>query len=496
MSRSTEGALVNPIAAINQEAYNAAHSEAINLGISALTEQVTGLRTELDRAVEEAGDDFDVSKVTALKGDTDQATMGNLVEHHSRLTAMQEVLNQQRSIRAAVQRRARADGRDEDDPIYDHLLEGVGAIVDPPVLSRHVRAAMQERGVTDFVMAHRGNVSFDLDLDPRIYAAMDRGAPGAAPNQWDSAASPPWSPDTGRTVMLGRAALSMMDIVPSGTLSSAQHIYYREESPGTGEDAATAASAAAARAEGAALAESDFKDVRVADTAESIGHRAKVTMEQLEDSARIQSMLDTRMPYGVRQVVNREMLIGTGVSPRIGGFLRLKYDGTSAATRAATFGRVTVDASDSDTDAKAGKAAMVAGRKAMTTLLVQGASMASAIVMHPTTVENIQLTETASAGFYYGDPRAMPAKVLWGLPIVEDQYGIQPFNSATAANQVIALLGDFAMQSELLYRHGVRVEFGMSADDFDRLRESVRAYVRAVLSIYRTKAFATIETVA
>lgn len=515
MSTPNEGALVNPLSAINQEAYDESHSTAINLGITALSVRVRERRTRLDAAVRQAGDDFDVARITGdLKGDTDAGTLGRVVDEHSALAADQEVLNQQRAIQASVRRRAAADQRNEDDPVYDQMYEPVRA--EPPVLSHHVQAAMRERGIPDFRAAHQGNVSFDFsDFDPRIYADLTRGAPGDAPNQWDSAASPPWSPETARTVMLGRARLSMLDLIPSGTIGAAQHIYYREVSPSTGAtsgaahtvDASRASSSAAARSEGASLAESTFQDIRVADTVESIGHFARVTMEQLEDSARVASMLDTRMPYGVRQAVNRAILNGNGTSPQIKGFLAFKYSDAGADNAAKarsiseTFSRVTVDISDNDTEAKAAKDAMLKVRRAMTTLLLEGATEASGVVLHPRTLELIQTAETASAGFYYGDPRVMPAKLIWGLPVVEDQYGLGPYygsqgSTDPTAGDTVALLGDFAMQAEVLYRSGLRVEFGMAADDFLRLRESVRAYVRLVLSIYRLKAFITIEAVA
>lgn len=509
MSTPQEGALVNPLSAINQEAYDEAHAAAINLGITALSARVRERRTRLDAAVRQAGDDFDVSQITGdLKGDTATGTLGRVVDEHSALVADQEVLNQQRAIQASVRRRAAADQRNEDDPVYDQLYEPVRA--ESPVLSHRVTAAMREQGIPDFRAAYAGNASFELDVDPRIYADLERGAPGAAPNQWDNAASPPWSPETARTVMLGRARLSMLDLIPSGTIGAAQHIYYREVAPSTGAtsgaahtvDAARAASSAAARPEGAALAETMFQDIRVADTVESIGHFARVTMEQLEDSARVQSMLDTRMPYGVRQAVNRAVLSGTGASPQIKGLLAFKYapGGGNAASQAANiasqFSRVTVDASEANTNAEAGKDLLLKIRSGVTTLLVEGAADASGIVMHPESLEHVQTLETASAGFYYGDPRVMPAKMIWGLPVVEDQYALTPWNSAADAGNTVALMGDFAMQAEILYRHGIRVEFGMSANDFLQLRESLRAYVRAVLSVYRLKAFITIESVA
>ncbi len=502
---------INPLAAINQEAYDAEYHDTLNLGLAALTERVRTLTGDLDAAVREAGDDFNVEKIKALKGDTPEDTLGRVVDHHSRLSAAQEQLNQRRSIMAAAARRAARDGADPEANLDAYLDPDTyrPRVQRPVSVADAVRAVMTEQGMGGYVAAHRANAGFELDLDPRIYAQMTRGSPGDAPNQWDSAASPPWSDVSGPTVMLGRAALSMIDIIPSGTIGQAQHIYYREMSPSTGltsnathtVDASRASSSAAARAEGAALAATTFQDIRVADTVESIGHRAKVTMEQLEDSTRMQGILDTRMPFGVRQQLNRELLNGSGTSPRIKGFLAFKFDnsgsndGAKAKNISETFSRVTIDASDTDTNAKAGKSVMLQTRRAMTTLMTEGASMASAVVMHPETCEHVQLTETTAAGFYYGDPRLMPAKMLWGLPIVEDQYGLVAMNSSTAASMSVALIGDFAQQSELLYRHGIRVEFGMSSDDFDKLIQSVRAYVRAVLSIYRLKSFVTIETV-
>ena len=510
MSTPNEGALVNPLSAINQEAYDEAHSTAINLGITSLSARVRERRTRLDAAVRQAGDDFDVSQITGdLKGDTDTATLGRVVDEHSALSADQEVLNQQRAIQASVRRRAAADQRNDDDPVYDQLYEPVRA--ESQALSHRVMAAMREQGIPDFRAAHQGNVSFDLpDLDPRIWADLTRGAPGAEPNQWDQAASPPWSPETARTVTFARAPLSMLDIIPSGTIGSPQNIYYRETEPSTGVasgasyriDSARAATNAAWRAEGSPLALTTFKEVRVADTVEAIGHRMRVTMEQLEDSRRIASMIDQRAPYGVRQELNRALLHGTGASPQIRGLLDYRFsdagatDAAKAASIAATFSRETVDSSDATSDAAAGKQMMLAVRRAMTTLMVEGASAASALVVHPKTVEAVQITETTAAGFYYGDPRVMPSKMLWGLPMVEDRYGIVAWDADTSAGMVVALLGDFAAQCELLYRSGMRVDFGMSTDDFDRLRESIRAYVRVVLSVYRLKSFMTIESVA
>ena len=468
------GALVNPLAAINQEAYDEEHHSAINLGIAALTARSATLRSELDAAVNEAGDDFDVAKVTTLKGDTPQATLGNIVDHHSRLTAANDVLNQQRAIRAQVQRRADADGRSEDDPVYDHMYEGAPMADRRTFPGAMVRAALTESGLESFVEAAQGRVGFDIDIGSRPLAATLTTGAGFAPESIRS----------GRVATLGRAALSMIDIVPGGTITQAAHVYMREGKPVQGAaGAASDASAADARQENANLAESEFTWEQVTDTVRSIGHFLPVTMEQLDDVPGMESLIDGRMMFGTRQAANKQIIMGDGTAPNLKGFLDFGN----------MFNQSSVDLSDNNDDPKKGKAMMVAARRMQTQLLTNGAVMPSHMVMHPDSWEKMNLLETASAGFYFGEPRVMSAEVLWGTPVVMDQYGMRPFN---AAGNVVLLAGDFTGYSEFLLRHGFRVEFGMNNGDFRGLRQSVRAYVRGVLSVYRLLAFATCSVVA
>lgn len=500
--------LVNPLAALNQEAYDAEHHDAANMGIAALTERAKTLRGDLEAAVREAGDDFDVGKVTHLKGDTHTATLGNMVDHHSRISAVQAVLNQKRAIQAQIRRQAARDGRDEGDDLYDEFRDtgrvtgGFRPRVSPIVAS--LRAATKERGI-NYVEAARQNAVFDLDVDPRIVGALaDRGAPsgpggggtGSYGNQWDDADYPPWSDHSGRVVALGRAPLTYLDVVPIGTIGQAMHIYDRESTPATstasGTDAARVGSSAAARAEAAVLAESNFTWTRQADRVESIGHQWRATMEQLDDAPRLESLVNGKMMWGVRQRINIEIANGTGATPRIKGFEAYRHDGTAdLATARDQFSRVSLDASVASTRSAAGLEVMHVAKRMETVLQTEGAAMATALVMHPRTWEIVCLTETGSAGFYFGDPRlANGPKTLWGIPVVEDQYGMSAFDETTAAgNATRLLMGDFAMHSEFLYRHGVRVEFGMSATDFENLVTRIRAYVRGVLSVYRIKAF-------
>ena len=480
MSKGTGAATVNPLAAINQEAYNAEHHTAVLLGVAGLETRAGVLRTDLDAAVREAGDDFDVALVVTLKGDTPEATLGNIVDRHSELSAVQNILNQKRAIIAQVQRRAAMDGLPDDDSQYDDLYN-------PPTNRRAnigaaLHTAFTEAGLNDYGEALRRRVAFDLNLGSRPLAATLK----------TDAGFPPESTRSDRIATLGRAALTLLDIIPDGSIGQAAHVYMREGLP-VQTDAAADASAAATRSEEAALAESTFTWEQVTDTVRSIGHFLPVTEEQLMDAPRIESLVEGRMLFGVRQQANKQLISGNGTAPNLKGLLGFKYDGTSAATQAVTFNRITLDLSDQNTDAKMGKAILLALRQAMTLNYTAGAVMPSHILINPFDQEKISLLETASAGFYAGDPRVSFGNMIWGVPTVLDMYGL---DEADTAGNIPALVGDFVGYSEVLMRHDYRVEFGMNADDFRDLRRSVRAYVRAVFSLYRLRAFTQLEVVA
>lgn len=485
--------LINPLAAVNREAYDAEYHSAVNFGVAGLMDRSQSLRGDLDAAVREAGDDFDVAKIVTLKGDTPTATLGNVVDHHSRLSAVTDILNQKRAIQAQVHRRAEADSRPDDDPIYDHMRE---VSPTPTTLVDHLRAALVERGYANIAEAARSRAALSMDVGARILAATLKTTDGF----------PPESVRSGRVTTQGRAPLTLLDIVPTGTITQASHVYMRETTPSTGTtsgathtvDSSRAASAAAARAEEGGLAESTFAWEEMTDAVRSIGHYLPITEEQLMDVSGIESLIERRMLYGVRQQANIQIAKGTGANNQLKGFTAYKYDNSGsgnadkAASIASTFSRTTVDLSDSDTDAKKGKTMLTSLRKLRTLLETEGAVVPSHVTLHPGSWELISLLETSSAGFYFGDPRLLSGQSIWGLPVVMDQYGLTQFSTA---GNVLAVMGDFSSFSEFLLRHDFRVEFGMNADDFRDLRRSVRAYVRAVLSIYRLKAFATMEVV-
>lgn len=477
--------VINPIATVNPEAYNAEFSTACNLGLGALEERVTSLRGDLDIALAQAGDNFDIAKVINLKGDTTQATLGNMVDHHSRLSAAQECFDQMRSIRAAALRRGARPDRDPEEEIDRLTLPTARS----RPLHEHIHAALKAAGFDSYAQAARMNASLNLDLGRDIVAATITRTAGFAPEETRA----------GRVEPLPSAQTTLLDMVPIGRIGVSSY-RYMQESGGS----ITARTSAATRAEAAKLAQSTLTWSEVNNPVESIGTIIPVTYEQLDDVMGMEGLIDGRLRNGVRQQVNNQIIGGNGTTPNLKGFAGY-FDAGGGAPAADELNQHVMSLA-SVTVASWGKDLLIAVRKAITQIQKNGATMPDAAVLETGVAEAIALAETTSAGFYMGDPRFFTGERVWGLPVVLDQYELDvnyqtDADSATAGNQPepataddeVALIGNFREFCELHMRHDMRVEFGLNSSDFERLQQSARAYVRCAFAVYRTKAFCDIR---
>ena len=461
--------LVNPLAAIDRTSFDAAYNAAVNLSETALENAISEERSTLDAAVREAGTEMDISKVRTVKADTPQEPLGRMIELHSKVSALEELRNQKVVLRKRAEWNAVSG---EEDPIG-----GMPAAGRPEhrSLAAAVQDALRDRGVENYAAASQSHMRFDVDID----AAVVTTSAGYAPEVLRS----------GRVAEQVVAPLTMLDIVPIGTTGQAAIKYMRETGSG---------SAATSRNEGAVLAESTFTWAESTVPVRSIGHKVPVTEEQLEDAPVVRTLLDRRMLLGVRQAVNKQIIDGNGTAPNIAGFRSLEASTAGTAATAAQMNKLEI-AQSASTAVSFGKDVMVMIRQLMTLVEVHGGTFSSHICVHPSVWERIQLAETTSAGFYMGDPRFDFGERLWGLPIVKDQYRLSATPETEGANNegftegdVPVLLGNFTEFSEFFFRRGVTVEFGHNDDDYERLIQTIRAYTRGALAVYRVKAFANI----
>jgi len=246
--------------------------------------------------------------------------------------------------------------------------------------------------------------------------------------------------------------IQVTDIIPPGTTGQAAVVYMEET---------TATFAAAERAEAAAYAEAEFVLTEQSSTVRSIGASIPVTDEQLQDVEGVQSYLDQRLGFGVRQRLDGQLLVGNGTPPNLRGINNVVGIQTQAK------------GADSVPDAV---------YKAMDLVRVTGRAFPNAVVFHPNDWQEVRLLKTADGVYIWGSPSEAGPQRIWGLTAV----------LSDAQTENTALVGDYMNFSQLYERRGLEVLVGFVNDDFLDGRRTIRAGLRAAFVVYRPAAFATV----
>jgi HK97 family phage major capsid protein len=250
--------------------------------------------------------------------------------------------------------------------------------------------------------------------------------------------------------------IQLLDIIPMGRTSQAA-VPYMEET--------TRTHGAAETAEGGTFAESEFafteRSVNVAKITDSV----PVTDEQLEDVALVESYINGRLSFGVRQRLDRQCLLGNGTAPNLRGILNV---------------------SGIQTQTKGDDAVMDAIYKAMVKVRLVGRAMATHSNIHPLDMQDIRLTRTSDGIYIFGSPMEAGPTRLWGLPIVEND----------ALTEGTALVGSFEPSWIMLHeRRGIDIQVGYVGSQFGEGKRTIRADMRAALVVMRPAAFCQVTGV-
>lgn len=244
--------------------------------------------------------------------------------------------------------------------------------------------------------------------------------------------------------------IQLLDILPTGN-TGFELVKYMEET--------TRTHAAAETAEGEAFAESTFAFTERSSPVEKVTDSLPVTDEQLEDVALIESYINGRLTFGLRQRLDRQCLLGDGSSPNLRGIL---------------------NTSGIQTRAKGADEAMDALYKAMTDIRVTGRAIPTHHNIHPLDWQDIRLKKTNDGIYIFGSPVEAGPIRLWGLPVIEND----------ALTEGTALVGSFEPSWIMLVeRRGVDVQVGYKGDQFVQGRRTIRADMRAALVVMRPAAF-------
>jgi len=247
--------------------------------------------------------------------------------------------------------------------------------------------------------------------------------------------------------------IQLLDILPMGRVTQAA-VPFMEET--------TRTHAAAEVAEGGTFAESTFAFTQRSTPVVKIGDSLPVTDEQLEDVALIESYVNGRLAFGVRQRLDQQCMIGNGTAPNLRGILNTA--GIQTAARGAN-------------------PVMDAIYIAIINIMLTGRAQATHIVMHPRDFQRVRLTRTADGIYIYGSPLEAGPSRLWGLPVV--------LNDVLAEGT--ALIGAFEPTFITLFeRRGIDIQVGYVANQFIQGVRTMRADMRAALAVFRPAAFHTV----
>lgn len=247
--------------------------------------------------------------------------------------------------------------------------------------------------------------------------------------------------------------ITLLDIIPlSQTVGDT--VTYMEET--------TRTHAAAEKAEGAAYAESTFVFTERTSPVRKITDSLPVTDEQLNDVAFMNSYINDRLSFGVRQRLDLQVLVGDGIAPNLDGIKNV---------------------SGILTQAKAADPVVDAFFKLMTQIRVTGRAVPTHHIIHPTDWEGIRLLRTADGVYIWGNPSESGAERLWGLPVVQSD------NDSAGTGYVGSFMPQWITLAE---RAGVVVEVGYVGSQFTEGKRTMRAQMRDAFILFRPAAFGTV----
>lgn len=396
-------------------------------------------RKALHAAFEAAGEDLDFTNATAL-----------------------ELLGAKDSVEAVEKIRA---ANSEIDALYDEAkglselsgirdgLDKVHADLARPASPRHADPLnMGPAGIGDMIVGSDAFASYQKERSPVSGEVAGWGIPELRATLMESTTGfAPENVRSGRLVEGVTRPIQVLDIIPSGTTGGNAYVYMEET---------LRTHSAAEMREGGTYAEDAYKWTERTEPVRKIGTSIPVTDEQFEDVPGLQSYLNTRLAFGLRQRFDAQVLTGNGTPPNVQGI---------------------TDRSGIQTQAKGSDPTPDAIYKAMTKIRVTGRSNPNYVVLHPNDWQEIRLLRTADGIYIWGSPSDAGVARTWGLPVVQ----------ADSLSEGTGLVGDF-MFCQALERRGVDVQVGYTGSQFVEGKKTIRADLRVAFAVYRAPAFCTV----
>lgn len=196
---------------------------------------------------------------------------------------------------------------------------------------------------------------------------------------------------------------------------------------------------------------------RIAESVKTIAHGEAATTSSLADAGQMRTLLDGWLRYGLLEVLEDEILNGSGGASHFDGITNVSNTQSQAfETNIAT----TI-------------------RKAKTKVQVGGKARANGVVLHPNDWEELDLYLTLAGQNSYRDAGDSSAPRIWGLTIVESE----------AIAEGTAVVGDFR-RAVLWDRQQTTVQATSGyMDFFMKNLVAILAELRAAFGVIRPAAF-------
>lgn len=417
-------------------------------------ESMAAKQEELGKVFEEAktADGYDFNKVKCLGGEVKgsiavaekvnqmNAELNELGEHHDKLAGAEKAAHEHAG-REKAQR--------------GFIMPGGGPRNEEQFRVKSLGALMTESKQLSEWSGRGGSGTIDLNfgslwLSELMAAATMGDAMGVKALMSTTSGYAPQAIRLPGIVEAATRPIQVLDIIPMFQTGESAVVYMEETLRTHG---------AAETAEGAAYAESAFAFTERNSPVRKITDSLPVTDEQLADVAMIGGYVSSRLTFGVRQRLDRQVQLGDGNGSNLRGLANV---------------------SGIQVQARGADPAVDTFFKAMVKVRTVGRANPSHHLIHPIDWQNIRLQRTADGVYIWGPPSDTGPERLWGLGVVQ----------ADAGNQGTGYTGAFDVSTcGMFERQGVDVAVGYVNDDFGKGKKTVRADTRAAMAWFKPAAF-------
>lgn len=393
---------------------------------------------KLHTVLEEAGSELDMTKVKSLgEGDS-----------KAKVDSIRKMNKELEDIGKEVDALAELDSISSFDLAREHAVKG--AVDSPPQPKGKKDEDREQKTIGQMFTespefkayrpGQRQSAPVTLDVDLKTHMTTAAG----------------WAPQslrTGKVMEFATRPIQIIDLIPSGRTNNAA-IVYMEETSFTN-------TAAEHVEDSGAMVEATLALTQRTVTVQEIGVWLPVTRQQLEDVAEVTAYIDQRLSFMLRQRLDSQIIVGTGLTCFLAGLL------TNASRQTFVLAGDQLDA------------IYDASRR----VRVTGRANPNAVIVHPNDWQPIRLKRSNDGLYILGNPNE-PLSRIWGLQVVESD----------AITENSALVGDFASQCQLFEKRGIVLEVTDShASLFINNVDVVKATVRVAMVNYRPSAFCEIS---